>query len=64
MIRFVDFKLTLGERIIENKVIEGEAGWERGQVKLKTGINRRFISSQSSEYLAYEAIKKIKNYLN
>lgn len=60
MIRFVDFKLALGDKIIENEVIEDEAGWERGQVKLKTGINRRFTSFQSSEYLAYEAIKKIK----
>lgn len=61
MIRFVDFKLALGETIIENKIIEDEAGWDRGQVKLKTGIKKRFTSSRSSEYLAYEAIKKIKN---
>lgn len=62
MIRFVDFKLALGKTIVENEIIEDEAGWERGQVKLKTGINKRFISSQSSEYLAYEAIKKIKSH--
>jgi len=61
MIKFVDFKLALGEKIIENDFIEDEAGWERGQIKLKTGINKRFTSSQSSEYLAYEVIKKIKS---
>ena len=61
MIRFVDFKLALGEKVVENELIENEAGWERGQVKLKTGINVRFTSSQSSEYLAFEAIKKIKS---
>ena len=61
MIRFVDFKLALGETIFGNEVIENEAGWERGQVKLKTGINERFISSKSSEDLAYKAIKKIKS---
>lgn len=61
MIRFVDFKLALGEVIIDNDVIEDEAGWEKGQIELKTGIIKRFTTSESSEYLAYEAIKKIKN---
>ena len=60
MIRFVDFKLALGEVIIDNDVIEDEAGWEKGQIELKTGIIKRFTTSESSEYLAYEAIKKIK----
>lgn len=61
MIKFVDFKLAIGEKKINNDTIEDEAGWERGQVYLKTGINQRFISSKSSENLAYEAIKDIKN---
>ena len=61
MIRFVDFKLALGDVIIESDVIEDEAGWEKGQIELKTGIIKRFTTSRSSEYLAYEAIKKIKN---
>ena len=61
MIRFVDFKLALGDVIIENDVIEDEAGWKKGQIELKTGIIKRFTTSRSSEYLAYEAIKKIKN---
>ena len=38
MIKFVDFKLALGEKI-DNEIIESEAGWKKGQVKLKTGIN-------------------------
>ena len=61
MIKFVDFKIVLGEKKISNKTIENEAGWVKGQVKLKTGINQRFVSSNSSENLAYKAIEKIKN---
>ena len=60
MIKFVDFKIVLGEKKISNKTIENEAGWVKGQVKLKTGINQRFVSSNSSENLAYKAIEKIK----
>ena len=46
MIRFVDFKLALGDVIIENDVIEDEAGWEKGQIELKTGIIKRFTTSR------------------
>lgn len=60
MIKFIDFKIVLGEKKIDNKTIENEAGWDKGQVKLKTGINQRFVSSNSSENLAYKAIEKIK----
>ncbi len=60
MIKFVDFKIVLGEKKIENEIIENEAGWKKGQVELKTGINQRFVSSKSSENLAYKAIEKIK----
>lgn len=60
MIKFVDFKLEIGEKKLENEIIEDEAGWQRGQIETKTGIKKRFISSKSSEELAFDAIKKIK----
>jgi len=62
MIKFSGISVSLGSIEEDNTLLEKKFGWEQGKISLKTGINKRFISTESetTEVLGSNAIKKLK----
>ena len=60
MIKFSGVGVSLGSIEEDNTQLEKKFGWEQGKISLKTGINKRFISSESetTEVLGSKAVKK------
>ncbi len=56
MLHIQDIATAIGSKVQNNKTLESIAGWDEGQIELKTGIKKRFISDSSSEELALKAI--------
>lgn len=60
MLRILNIACVTGNSIQDNEILENYAGWDKGQIKAKTGISKRYISDCSSEELALKAIDKLK----
>lgn len=59
MLHIVDIAKVTGSVTQHNSELENIAGWKEGQILNKTGISKRYLSTISSEDLAFKALDSL-----